>query len=220
MLEVNLHPDRERQEKGGVLSDLEFEVPEWVSVGDLTADPWTTAVAVAGLLFLAGVGGSWYQLQTRADRLDRRLESALADSARLAELRTLSDSLRGQREAIQGRLRLVKELDGNRYVWPHLMSELSRALPEVVWLTDVQRTAPLPNLRVRLRGVAANPLAITSYVRNLRDQPHVGSATIQGSSRREVQGITAQSFSLRLTYERPPAAQVRTRPLVAAGGGG
>lgn len=220
MLEVNLHPDRERQEQKGFLADAEFEVPEWASLGDLTADPWTMAAAVAALLLLVGVGGSWYQLQSRASNLDRRLETALADSARLAELRSLSDSLKGQREAIQSRLRLVKELDGNRYVWPHLMSELSRALPEVVWLTGVDRAAPLPDLAVTVTGVAANPLAITSFVRNLRAQPHVGSATIQGSSRRQVEGVTAQSFTLRVTYARPPDAQVRTRPLVATGAGG
>lgn len=220
MIEVNLHPDRERQEKKSFLSDVELGMPEWASVGELSADPWTVAAAVTALLLLVGVGGSWFQLQSRAGSLDRRLESALADSARLAELRTLSDSLKGQREAIQGRLRLVKELDGNRYVWPHLMSEMSLALPEVVWLTDVQRASPLPNLTVTVRGVAANPLAITSFVRNLRDQPHVGSATIQGSARRRVEGVTAQSFSLRISYARPPDAQVRTRPLTAASGGG
>lgn len=220
MIEVNLHPDRERQEKGGFLSEYEFELPQWASADALTADPWTAALAVAALLFLAGVGGSWYRLQSRAESLDQRLEGALADSARLAELRSLSDSLKDQRETVRARLRLVKQLDGNRYVWPHLMIELSRALPEGVWITDVQRTSPLPNLRVTVRGVAANPLAITSYVRALRDEPHVGSATIQGSSRRDVGGISAQSFSLRLRYERPPAAQIRTRPLVAAGGGG
>lgn len=220
MIEVNLHPDRERQRKGGLLPDLDLEAPSWASVGELSGDPWNVAVGAGALLLVAGVGGSWFQLERRAAALDQRLDSALADSARLAELRSLSDSLGDRREAVRSRLRLVKRLDGNRYAWAHLMNELSAALPDVVWLTEVRRMSPLPSLRVTVRGVAANPLAITSYVRNLRAQPHVGSATIRGSSRRQVRGITAQSFTLRLTYRSPPKERVRTRPMVAAGGGG
>lgn len=220
MIEVNLHPDRERQERGGRLPDLEVGLPEWASPGDLAADPWTTAAAVAALVFLLGAGGSWLRLESRAGTLDRRLEDALADSARLAELRALSDSLADRRELIRSRLRLVKDLDGNRFVWPHLMNELSRALPDVVWLTEIERTSPLPGLRVMVRGVAANALAITTYVRNLRDSPHIGSASIRGSSRRQVEGATAQSFVLQVAYARPPEAQVRTRPMAARGGGG
>lgn len=219
MIEVDLHPGREKETKGAVLGDFELEMPEWASVGEWRTDPWTAAVAGGALLLVLGVAGSWLQQENRADELDRRLESAVSDSARLAELRSLSDSLVDRRDEIQRRLRLVKELDQNRYVWPHLMNELSRALPDVAWLVSVQRTSTLPDLTATVRGVAANPLAITTFVRNLRDAPHVGSATIQGSSRQQVQGVTAQSFSLRITYTRPPDAQVRTRPLVAEGGG-
>lgn len=220
MIEVDLRPGREKERSGGGgLGDLELEMPDWASLDRLRTDPWTAAVLIAGLVLAGGIAWTWVSQQNRADELDRRLESAIQDSARLAELRSLSDSLISRRKSIRSRVRLVKELDQNRYVWPHLLVEVSRALPDVAWVVSMQRTSPLPGLDLTIRGVAANPLAITSFVRNLRDQPHVGSATIQGSSRQQVQGVTAQSFTLRISYRRPPEAQVRTRPLVASGGG-
>lgn len=221
MIEVDLRPAREKEGSGaGGLDDIELGMPEWVSLDQLRTDPWTAAVLIAGLVFAGGVAWTWVSQQSRAEELDRRLEGAVADSARLAEIRTLSDSMIERRKSVRGRVRLVKELDQNRYVWPHLLVELSRSLPDVAWIVSVDRISPLPGLELTVRGVAANPLAITTFVRSLRDQPHVGSATIQGSSRQQVQGVTAQSFTLRLSYRRPPEAQVRTRPLVAVGGGG
>lgn len=221
MIEVDLRPGRERERSGGGgLGDLELELPDWVSLEELKTDPWTAAVLIAGVVLVGGIAWTWVGQQNRAEELDRRLQSAVQDSARQAELRALSDSLIARRKSIRSRVRLVKDLDQNRYVWPHLLVEMSRALPDVAWVVSIQRTSPLPGLDLTVRGVAANPLAITSFVRNLRDQPHVGAATIQGSSRQQVQGVTAQSFTLRLSYRRPPEAQTRTRPLVASGGGG
>lgn len=220
MIEVDLRPGREKEPSGGGgLGDVELEMPDWASLEGLRTDPWTAAVVIAGLVLAGGIAWSWMSQERRAEELDRRLERAVQDSARLTDLRTLSDSLIARRKSIRSRVRLVKELDRNRYVWPHLLVEVSRALPGVAWIVSMERTSSLPGLDLVIRGVAANPLAITSFVRNLREQPHVGSATIQGSSRQQVEGVTAQSFTLRLSYRRPPEAQVRTRPLVASGGG-
>lgn len=221
MLEVNLHPDRRRKRGGGfdadeLLGSLRSMVP---SVGG--GDPWSVALAIVALVVLGGGGVLWYLQDSRLDELDSRIQSMAKDSARLADLQGMVDSLETRRAAIQDRMARVEDLDRGRYIWPHLLDELSRALPDAVWLTAIERTSSAPDLRVSVEGIAASPLVITQYVRSLRDQQHVADVEMGGSQRQQLQdGGYGHSFQLTVTYRRPPPAAIRTRPLVSSNVGG
>lgn len=224
MIEINLHPDRERRKKKeagpGLFDRLEFRVPDWMRPGEIRADPWTTALIAAVALAALAVGGSWLLLEDREEDLERRVERAVQDSARLADLVVLTDSLREYRSELAERAERVKELDRSRYVWSHLLDELSRALPETAWLTGVTRNSPLPELTVDVQGVASDPLSITSYVRGLEDSPYVREVEIETSERRAVDdGLRAHAFTLRVRYRRPPDSVRRTVPLAVGEGG-
>ena len=221
MLEVNLHPDRKRKRGGGfdageLLGSLRSMVP---SAGG--GDPWSVALGIVALVVLGGGGVLWYLQGSRLDELDSRIQSMTQDSARLANLQGMVDSLETRRAAIQSRMAQVEDLDRGRYVWPHLLDELSRALPDAAWLTAIERTSAAPDLSVSVQGVAASPLVITQYVRGLRDQQHVADVEMGGSQRQQLQdGGYGHSFQLTVTYRRPPPATIRTRPLISSNVGG
>jgi len=221
MLEVNLHPDRKRKRGGGfdageLLGSLRGMVP---SVGG--GDPWSVALGIVALVVLGGGGALWYMQGSRLDELDSRIQSMARDSARLADLQGMVDSLETRQAAIQSRMTQVEDLDRGRYVWPHLLDELSRALPDAAWLTAIERTSSAPDLRVSVEGIAASPLVITQYVRSLRDRQHVADVEMGGSQRQQLQdGGYGHSFQLTVTYRRPPPAAIRTRPLVSSNVGG
>lgn len=223
MIEIDLHPDRgrrkEREGGAGLFSRLELRIPDWVRPGEIQTDPWTTALIAAVAVAVLAVGGSWLLLQNRAEKLESRVEDAVRDSARLAGLVALTDSLVTHRNQIRDRVERVKELDRNRYVWPHLLDEVSGTLPETAWLTSLRRNSPVPDVSVTVQGVATDPLAITSYVRELEGSVHVREVDIQSSQRQEVEGLTAHAFTLVVRYRRPPDSAVRTVPLVGADGG-
>lgn len=224
MLEVNLHPDRKRRRRGGgfdageMFGSLRSMVP---SGGG--GDPWSVALAVVAIVVLGGGGVLWYMQSDRLEEVESRIQTMAKDSARLRNLQGIVDSLETRRAQIRQRMAQVQELDRGRYVWPHLLDELSTALPDAAWLTSIERISPQPELRVRVEGVAASPMVITQYVRRLRERPHVGDVDMGGSERQQLEdGGFGQSFRLTVTYERPPPAAIRTRPLVSstAGGGG
>lgn len=220
MIEINLHPDRERASarKG---RGKGFQLPSFEGLsglGDLGGDPWRTALIAAAVLVPLVVGGLWYLQRSEASELEARLEEARADSTRLADLRALGDSLTSRRQSIRERIELVQRLDRDRFVWPHLLDEISTALPEQAWLTTLKRQAPLPDVRVQVMGVALEPLVITRFVRNLEASPYVGEVQILGSHRQTADGVSTQSFTLEVAYSRPPADAVRTAPLLAGGG--
>lgn len=218
MIEVNLHPSGERKKKRG--PDLSLSLPDLGGFGGMEAlrsDPWNASFLIFLVLVPLMVGFMWYQQGNRAEKLDTRLEEALADSARLADLRALGDSIRTRQTAIRSRVDLVQELDQNRFAWPHLMDELSRALPQEAWLTGVSRTSALPDLEIEIGGAGTSALIVTDFVRALERSPFFGEVRIVDSQRRQAAGMQAQGFTLRVEYTPPPRSSLQTRPMVAGG---
>lgn len=171
------------------------------------------AIAVP-LVALLAIGWMWYSQRAERSELEVRLETAVEDSTRLADLRALSDSLTARRAEISQRLELVRSLDEGRFVWPHLMDEISRALPAYTWLTSMRQNGTEPRVEVQVDGLSANPLAITRFVRNLQSSPYVADVRILGSQQERVNNVATQAFKLVLAYESPPPTAVRTEPLV------
>lgn len=223
MIEVNLHPEgkkRGRRAKAGLVSGVRQRLE---GMGDvellesLRSDPWNAAfvatlvVSVALGLFL------WMGQRSHAAELQERLDAAMSDSTRLSELGALSDSLMERRRRIEERVELVAGLDRNRYVWPHLMDEISAALPDAAWLETIKRRGGLPGLEVQLMGTAATPLVVTDFVRTLEASPYIGQVEIVTAARKVSGGISSHEFTLDLRYTPPPLESVRTVPVTAMG---
>lgn len=222
MIEVNLHPsgEKKRRKKGRGLSDVGFEMPDFGDVQlleSIRSDPWNAALIACLVVVPLAVGALWYDQRSDEEALQTRLDEALADSARLAELRTLSDSLTARRADIRSRIDLVRGLDGNRYVWPHLLDDIASALPPRAWIRAVKRQGEMPELQVQVLGTAATPLIITDFVRNLEATPSVGEVDIVGSNKQMQGGVSTQAFTLNLRYTPPTSGSVRTVPVVAGG---
>ncbi len=213
MIEVDLHPDGKRgggDRRGLALSSLD-RAPGWHEV---RADPWHAAFLVCLALVPLLVLGLWLSVRNDRSGLRIEIERVRADSARLGERAALGDSLAARREALAERIAAVRSLDRDRFVWPHLMDELGRALPQGAWLTAVTTERPLPEVLVRIEGRARAPLVITEYVRALQASPYVGGVEIRGSRRIALDRGYAQSFTLLVAYRAPPESGRRTRPLV------
>lgn len=219
MIEVNLHPERGRSGRGagrGLPISLPTSFPKFGRGGGGEGggrDIWTTLAVALPLLVVLVVGWLWFSQRSERSELEARLETAVEDSTRLSDLRALSDSLTARESRIGRRLELVKSLDDGRFVWPHLLDEVGRALPSYTWLTALRQNSAEPQLEVQVDGLAANPLAITEFVRNLQRSPYVGEVRILGSQQELVDNVAAQAFKLMIIYEAPPPRAIRSEPV-------
>jgi len=87
------------------------------------------------------VVGALYMLQTKRETtLDARQEQSIRDSTRYANF--LKDRYKSEavRDTLLRQVNIIRSIDEDRYVWPHVMDEISRALAQFTWLTSVTFT--------------------------------------------------------------------------------
>lgn len=222
MIDVNLLPESQRSRGSGRRARKGGKALfGGLSLPGKSRGSWGTAILIVGLVVPLGAGFLWWSQRSQVGMLEARLGEATVDSARLADLRGVSDSLTARREDIRSRIALVEQLDRNRFVWPHMMDEISRALPRLAWLSALRQLAPLPDVNIQIQGIATNPLAITEFVRNLEASDFVTDVRILGTQKQGLADgqITAQAFTLTVRFTEPPGGAARAEPIIATTGG-
>ena len=94
--------------------------------------------SVASVVIAFGAVGYLYTSQTAfASELDARKDRAIADSTRYANF--LKDRYHAEsvRDTLLRQVNIIRSLDEDRFVWSHVVDEVSRALPAYTWLTSV-----------------------------------------------------------------------------------
>lgn len=141
MIEINLLPGAGRKNRGRSASKL--KMPSFAGLGGGGGaaaglrDPWLVGAVAAALLAVVGIGTLYARQSSRDAELAEALDRATQDSTRYAGV--LRDRMRATatRDTILRQLNIIKAVDDERYIWPHILDELSRALPQYTWLTSV-----------------------------------------------------------------------------------
>jgi len=121
---------------------------------------------------------------------------------------------------------VIAAVDAERFVWPHVLDEVSRALPTYTWLRSIAPSGAaaalsaeqiaageLPVLGIRVIGVTVNLQALTQFMKQLEDSPFLANVTLAVSAVATVEGKEVTEFTLDLSYERPDPALLQTVPL-------
>jgi Tfp pilus assembly protein PilN len=204
MIEVNLHP---AGAKAKAKAKGRRRRADRSALGGRGArSPWLTAMIAVLIAAPLIMGAMWFLQRSRSGSLEERLQTSQADSTRLADLRVLSDSLTTRQQLVRERVELIRGLDRDRFVWPHILDEMSGSLPDFVWLTSIQESSPLPDLTLEIRGMAATALAVTEYVRRLEMSPYLGLVRILGSQQIPAEGtdLEVHAFTLLVDYTPRP----------------
>jgi Tfp pilus assembly protein PilN len=219
LIEVNLLPGgKKRSSKGRGVSLKGLSLPSFGKGGggfSMPGDPYQLGAAAAGVTTLAVV--AWLFLGLRSDREEVQVgvESAVQDSIRFADLIQRTNQLTARRDSIGQRVAIIQEIDAGRYVWPHILDEVARALPDYTWLHEVMQVQEDP-LQIRINGRAGSNFAITNFMRNLEASPFLRGVAIerteQAPSEQDPNEIV-YVFELVVTFEAPPLEELETIPL-------
>lgn len=140
MIHINLLPGsgKKSRSKGSSLPSFGSLVSGFA---EKVKDPFLIGAAAAVLVSLTSVG-ALYGWQTARERtLVDREQRAVQDSTKFAQILRDKAKAESQRDSVLRQLSIIKSIDNNRYVWSHLMDEVSRALPPYTWLTTIVQTS-------------------------------------------------------------------------------
>ena len=140
MIEINLLPGA-RRKKTSSREPIQFGALAGKMSGAFK-DKFLVA-AIVGFVVGAGAGGYLYFSQQHLEtELTARKEKAVRDSTRYANF--LRDRYKSEaiRDTLLRQVNIIRTLDEDRYIWPHVMDEISRALPQYTWLTLIGFVGP------------------------------------------------------------------------------
>jgi Tfp pilus assembly protein PilN len=183
----------------------------------LGSDPRIGGAVVAGALLVLFVGHAFWSLGSRRSELEAQLREQVEDSTRYATTISLVRALEARQDTIRQKIGVIREVDQRRYVWPHLMDEISAAVPSYTWLRSITSTEPdtlhtVPS--VTLQGNAGSTQALTRFMKNLESSAYVRDVTLVTSEQVEIDGRAVHKFTLEARYEAPDSTAILTVPLV------
>ena len=124
--------------------------------------------AIASVVIAVVAVGYLYTSQAAyASELDARKDRAIADSTRYANF--LKDRYHAEsvRDTLLRQVNIIKSLDEDRFVWSHVVDEVSRALPQYTWLTAVAYNGT-PQGSVNVVATPKTPAPDTANHKNAR----------------------------------------------------
>ncbi|MGH9443223.1 MAG: PilN domain-containing protein [Thermoanaerobaculia bacterium] len=160
----------------------------------------------AACLFLGVLytGGMWWHLNGVKSDLDDKIRKAQAEVDRL---KSIIDEVNGyelKKADLEKKIALINDLKRNQRGPVRLMDEVSKALPDLVWLTDMN----LIGNTIGLRGKAMTPNAVANFIENLKKSPYFAEPTFD--SLNQEGPIYNFGLSVTFTYVTPTAPSSAT----------
>lgn len=142
MIEINLLPGGRKQKRsGGSSVDVRAMLG---GLGERVRDPWLATAVVGTVIALAAIGFMYWRTGRREADLLAQETTAVQDSTRYATVLREMGVAEAQRDSVARQIAVISSLDRTRYVWPHVLDEISKALPPYTWLRSIQQTSAVP----------------------------------------------------------------------------
>ncbi len=144
MIEINLLPGA-RKQKRTRSTNVDFGA----MLGNLAArfrDPYLIGAIASTVVAILAVGGLYLWQGRRISALTEREQVAVQDSTRYSAVIAQRQSAEAQRDSVVRQIKIIKAIDGTRFIWPHILDEVSRALPPYTWLKSLTQTSAVSNL--------------------------------------------------------------------------
>lgn len=153
MIEINLLPGSSRKSRRSSGVDLSALAG---SLGSRIRDPYLLSAVGASVAAVLLVGFMHMSHSSKATAMAERYEAAKADSIRYAAVIADRRSAEAQRDSVLRQLDIIRAIDDDRFIWSHIMEEVSRALPAYTWLTAVQQTSAVVTAAATIEAAEAN----------------------------------------------------------------
>ena len=149
MIEINLLPgDGKKKKKSGKASSggggprFNINIGQWFAgISEKITNKYMLG-AVGALVVSGALIVLLFISQTaRSAMLSAPEEKAVKDSTQYAAVLNAKMKAEATRDSLYQQIAIIKSIDDSRYLWSHLMYEISSALPQYTWLTSITQTS-------------------------------------------------------------------------------
>jgi Tfp pilus assembly protein PilN len=146
MITVNLRPNlkrkRARRPLAGALDGVR-------GLGSRIKDPVLLVAVLSWVGVIGWLGYGFLGTARDLSALTPQLEQSRSENKRFKTFLSEKRHQESIRDSLVAQIGVIRTVDGARYVWPHLLDEVTRALPAYTWLIDLgpagaHATAPAP----------------------------------------------------------------------------
>jgi len=141
MIEINLLPGSGKKSRGrsggggpglsAILSGILAKVK----------DPYLLSAVASVAVAFAAIALLWLTQSARERSLVDKEQKAVQDSTRYATVVAEKRKAEAQRDSVLRQVNIIRAIDDDRFVWSHIMDEVSRVVPPYTWLIAIAQTS-------------------------------------------------------------------------------
>ena len=171
------------------------------------------------VLTAVGVGWRFWALGQQKSEVVRQIDISKREEARLQEILKQVESFQNRRKILEARVALIDELRKGQTAPVHMIDQVSRALPDMTWLTAIQQSS----YTLTLQGRCLTLTSLSDFIGNLEASRYfmrpveiIESSVVAG----EGAGPELIQFTIRGTFQMSGVESVAPPPPGAKGAKG
>jgi len=152
---------------------------------------------IAGIVLgLLVAGGWWFMLHRQLAAKDQEIAAAQREVDELQAVIKEVEEYKAKKADLERKIQVINDLKANQRGPVQIMDEVSKAVPELLWLTDMD----VNNTNIALRGSAFNMSAVANLIDNLDRVEAFAEPVLQDAVQRQGQGGRSEVYDFRLVF--------------------
>lgn len=119
--------------------------------------------SLALVLTVVGVGWRYWAIGQEKAQVIREIDAAQREEARLQEILKQVQEFENRRKVLEARVALIDELRKGQSAPVHMIDQISKALPEMTWLTAMQQS----EYTLTMQGRCLTLTSLSDFIGNL-----------------------------------------------------
>ena len=219
MIEINLLPGKRKAAAG---TRFKLRLPDFRGLIASVTNPWLLAASGAWVVLLVGGGALFVTSRARLAVLNSRLQAVQVEKQRFDAVIAQKRQSEKMRDSLLGEITVIRRIDADRYVWPHILDQVTKALPPYSWLNGITAlpagtdTSAAPAVRFTITGSTVDIQAYTTFLRQLAASPWFTDVMPASSQTVVEQDRPVTAFTVSARYRVADSVYIHTVPLTRA----
>jgi type IV pilus assembly protein PilN len=178
-----------------------------------TGQKLTIACSIILVLTVVFIGWRYWSLTHQSSRLDAEIAAAQQETTRLHSVIDQVQQFEQRKAQLQQRVVLIEQLRKGQTGPVHMLDQISRALPPMLWLTELKQTGD----DVTIDGKTTVLTSLTDFVTNLEASGYFRKSIDIVNTTTEQASSTAPElikFTIKASFAQP-----ESKPVVQGRGG-